>query len=184
MEVAQAVHMKGGPGDASYGNQDSMWDLDFFSNSPPHTQHSLGFDTKKKSGSNSTLKTSSRGLIVTSLCSTLPRSLTIADLGCSFGPNTLLVVSELIKTVEKLCRELNHKSLEYKAFFNDLPGNDFNNLFMSLNIFKENLCDKMKTRIGPCYFFGAPDSFYDMLFPNRSLHFVHSSYTTFNGYLR
>lgn len=124
------------------------------------------------------------GLIVTSLCSTLPRSLTIADLGCSFGPNTLLVVSELIKTVEKLCRELNHKSPEYKAFFNDLPGNNFNNLFMSLDIFKENLCDKMKTRIGPCYFFGAPDSFYDMLFPNRSLHFVHSSYTAFNGYLR
>ncbi|KAL5173251.1 Salicylate carboxymethyltransferase [Glycine soja] len=123
------------------------------------------------------------GLIVTSLCSTLPRSLTIADFGCSFGPNTLLVVSELIKTVEKLCRELNHKSPEYKAFFNDLPGNDFNNLFMSLDIFKENLCDKMKTRIGPCYFFGAPDSFYDMLFPNRSLHFVHSSYTAFNGYL-
>jgi len=110
-------------------------------------------------------------------CSTLPGSLAIADLGCSSGPNTLFVVSELIKTVEKLCRKLNHESPEYKVFLNDLPGNDFNNIFKSLDSFKEQLQNEMEGGIGPCYFSGVPGSFYGRVFPNRSLHFVHSSYS-------
>ena len=115
---------------------------------------------------------------ITSLyCNTVPRSLAVADLGCSSGPNTLLVVSEFIKIVEKLCRELNHKSPEYKVFLNDLPGNDFNNIFKSLDSFKEKLCDEMESGIGPCYFSGVPGSFYGRVFPNQSLHFVHSSYS-------
>ena len=109
--------------------------------------------------------------------SRLPRSLAIADLGCSSGPNTFFAVSELIKTVEKLCRKLNHKSPEYKVFFNDLPGNDFNNIFKSLDTFKQKLCDEMETGIGPCYFSGVPGSFYGRVFPDQSLHFVHSSYS-------
>jgi len=108
---------------------------------------------------------------------TLPVSLAIADLGCSYGPNTLLVISNTIKVVEKICRELNHKSPEYKVFLNDLPGNDFNNVFRSLDIFKENLRTEMETEMGPCYFFGVPGSFYGRIFPNKSLHFVHSSYS-------
>jgi len=115
---------------------------------------------------------------ITSLySSTLPRSLAIADLGCSSGPNTLFVVSELIKTVEKLCQKLNHKSPEYKVFLNDLPGNDFNSIFTSLDSFKEKLQNEMEGGIGPCYFSGVPGSFYDRVFPDQSLHFVHSSYS-------
>ncbi|XP_058736169.1 S-adenosyl-L-methionine:benzoic acid/salicylic acid carboxyl methyltransferase 3-like [Vicia villosa] len=115
---------------------------------------------------------------ITSLyCNTLPKSLAIADLGCSSGPNTLLVISETIKVVENLCREHNQKSPEYKISLNDLPGNDFNSVFKSLDTFKENLYHEMKTEIGPCYFSGVPGSFYGRIFPDKSLHFVHSSYS-------
>lgn len=115
---------------------------------------------------------------ITSLyCSAYPNSLAIADLGCSSGPNTLFVVSEFIKVVEKLCRELNHESPEYKVFLNDLPGNDFNNIFRSLDNFKKRLHGETETEMDQCYISGVPGSFYGRIFPNQSLHFVHSSYS-------
>ncbi|BAU00040.1 hypothetical protein VIGAN_10159700, partial [Vigna angularis var. angularis] len=73
-----------------------------------------------------------------------PKRLAIADLGCSSGPNTLLVMSEAIKVVEKLCRELKHESPEYQIYLNDLPGNDFNNIFKSLESFKERLRNEIE----------------------------------------
>ncbi|KAG4941312.1 hypothetical protein JHK87_045183 [Glycine soja] len=134
MKVAQVLHMNGGVGHASYANNSLV-------------QQKVICLTKPI-----------REEAITSLyCNTVPRSLAVADLGCSSGPNTLLVVSEFIKIVEKLCRELNHKSPEYKVFLNDLPGNDFNNIFKSLDSFKEKLCDEMESRIGPCYFYGVPE---------------------------
>lgn len=42
---------------------------------------------------------------------------------------------------------------------------------------KKNLTSEVKSQMGPLYFFGAPGSFYEKLFPNNSLHFVHSSYS-------
>ncbi|CAI8610116.1 unnamed protein product [Vicia faba] len=117
-----------------------------------------------------------RDEVITNLyCNTLPKSLAIADLGCSSGPNTLLVISEFIKLVENLCRKFNKKSPEYKVFMNDRSENDFNSIFMSLDTFKETLDHEMKTQIGPCYFFGVPGSFYGRIFPDKSLHFIHSS---------
>ncbi|KAI4327641.1 hypothetical protein L6164_020078 [Bauhinia variegata] len=109
--------------------------------------------------------------------STLPRSIAIADLGCSSGPNTLSVVTEVIKSIEKLCQELNHQSPEYQVFLNDLPGNDFNNIFESLDSFRVKLRNETKDGIGPCFFSGVPGSFYGRLFPRKSLHFVHASYS-------
>ncbi|CAI8593566.1 unnamed protein product [Vicia faba] len=124
------------------------------------------------------LTTSLRAKAITNLyCSLCPRSLAIADLGCSSGPNTMLVISEIIKVVEKLCQEMNYKSPEYKVFLNDLYGNDFNSVFKSLDNFKEKLCVEMQTEMNPCYIFGVPGSFYGRIFPNKSLHFVHSSYS-------
>ncbi|CAL0311484.1 unnamed protein product [Lupinus luteus] len=108
---------------------------------------------------------------------TLPRRLAVADLGCSSGPNTFLVVSEVIKLVEKLCKELKHESPEYLVFMNDLPGNDFNNIFKSIGCFKEKLSNEIEGGIGPCYITGVPGSFYERIFPIRTLHFVHSSYS-------
>ncbi|KAK7386542.1 hypothetical protein VNO78_26851 [Psophocarpus tetragonolobus] len=155
MEVALVLHMNGGVGDASYANNSLV-------------QRKVICLTKPI-----------REEAITNLyyCNTLPKSLAIADLGCSSGPNTLFVVSEFIKIVEKLCRELKHKSPEYKVYLNDLPGNDFNNIFKSLDTFKEKLCDEIGSAIGPSYFSGVPGSFYSRLFPNRSLDFVHSSYS-------
>ncbi|KAL2966496.1 hypothetical protein AAZX31_16G121000 [Glycine max] len=76
----------------------------------------------------------------------------IADLGCSSGPHTLFVVNEFIKIVEKLCRELNHKSPEYNK---QVFLNDFNNIFKSLDNFKEKLCDGMKGGIGCNIYIGT-----------------------------
>ncbi|XP_061354023.1 S-adenosyl-L-methionine:benzoic acid/salicylic acid carboxyl methyltransferase 3-like [Gastrolobium bilobum] len=154
MEVAQVLHMNGGIGGASYANN-SLVQQKVITLTKPIIEEG----------------------ITTLFCSTFPRSLAIADLGCSSGPNTFFVVSEIVKAVEKLCQELKHKSPEYKVFMNDLPGNDFNNIFKSLEKFKEKLRVEMETGVGPCYVSGVPGSFYGRVFPTRSLHFVHSSYS-------
>lgn len=110
--------------------------------------------------------------------STLPKSLVIADLGCSSGPNTLFVVSELIKVVDQLRRKSGHdQSPEYQVFLNDLPGNDFNTIFKSLPSFQEKMSNQLGAGVGPCFFTGVPGSFYGRLFPTKTLHFVHSSYS-------
>ncbi|XP_058754467.1 S-adenosyl-L-methionine:benzoic acid/salicylic acid carboxyl methyltransferase 3-like [Vicia villosa] len=148
------VYMKGGHGEESYANN-SLVQGDVISSTKLIREEAI-----------------------TSLySSTLPSSLAIADMGCSSGPNTLSVVTEIIKVVEKLCKKLNHLSPEYKIYLNDLAGNDFNSVFKSLDNFKEKLSDEIKTEIGNCYFFGVPGSFYGRVFPDRSLHFVHSSYS-------
>ncbi|KAL7120793.1 hypothetical protein ACP275_02G144400 [Erythranthe tilingii] len=93
----------------------------------------------------------------------------MADLGCSSGPNTLLVISHIIEQLSKQ----EHAPREIQVFLNDLPDNDFNNLFklMSTNT-KTNTNTKNNIE---CYIYGAPGSFYGRLFPNNSLHFAYSS---------
>lgn len=105
------------------------------------------------------------------------RVLVIAELGCSSGPNALSVVSEVIQTVEKLCQEQKRPSFEYQVFLNDLSSNDFNSLFRSFDNFKQKLNQEMVSRGSPCFLVGVPGSFYGRLFPPKSLHFVHSSYS-------
>lgn len=104
----------------------------------------------------------------------IPTTLTMVDLGCSSGPNTLMIVSKLIKQFHK---NLHSKPLQYQIFFNDLPANDFNAIFRSLPNFLEDLKNQIGTDFGNCFFNGVPGSFYGRLFPNKTLHFVHSSYT-------
>ncbi|XP_028801762.1 uncharacterized protein LOC114756951 [Neltuma alba] len=96
---------------------------------------------------------------------TFPLSQAIAELGCSSGPNTSFVTCELIETVEKLCRDLNHESPEYTIFLNDLPSNDFNNIFKSIESFKLKLREGVAGGIGSCYIAGVPRSFYGRIFP-------------------
>ncbi|XP_027362137.1 salicylate carboxymethyltransferase-like [Abrus precatorius] len=154
MEVTQVLHMNGGTGETSYSSNSLL-------------QQKVISLTKGM-----------REEAITSIyLSKLPRCLAIADLGCSSGPNTFFVISEAIKLVDKLCREKNHQSPEYQIFMNDLPGNDFNNIFKSLGSFKEQLSNEMEAEIGPCFFTGVPGSFYGRIFPNKTLHFVHSSYS-------
>jgi hypothetical protein len=105
---------------------------------------------------------------------TFPTCIQVADLGCSSGPNTFLVISEIVDTVHGIYQQTNNKSPELQVFLNDLPGNDFNTVFKSLPAFYKKLKEE-KGDFGPCFVSGLAGSFYGRLFPSQSLHFVHSS---------
>ncbi|ESQ44655.1 hypothetical protein EUTSA_v10003351mg, partial [Eutrema salsugineum] len=53
---------------------------------------------------------------------------------------------------------------------NDLPQNDFNTSFKLVPSFNKEVQ-------GKCFISGVPGSFYSRLFPTKSLHFLHSSYS-------
>ncbi|KAG6594814.1 Salicylate carboxymethyltransferase, partial [Cucurbita argyrosperma subsp. sororia] len=154
MEVVRVLHMNGGAGDFSYANN-SLLQLKVISMTRPIAEEAIS----------------------NLYCSTLPTTFTIADLGCSSGPNTFMAVSQLIKTVENIRRNLYNNPIEYQVFLNDLPGNDFNAIFKALPSFHESFKKEMGGDLGPCLFTGVPGSFYGRLFPSRSVHFIHSSYS-------
>ncbi|CAK9144639.1 unnamed protein product [Ilex paraguariensis] len=96
----------------------------------------------------------------------ISRTIRIADLGCSVGPNTFIAMQNVIAVVEKkyYSQVLPSEKLEFQMFFNDHISNDFNTLFASLPVDRQ-------------YFVaGVPGSFYELLFPSSSLQFVHSAY--------
>ncbi|KAJ6854763.1 hypothetical protein NC651_039656 [Populus alba x Populus x berolinensis] len=108
----------------------------------------------------------------------LPTCFKLADLGCSSGPNTLLFVSEIMDVVYELCQQLNCKLPEFQVFLNDLPGNDFNAVFKSLPFLYDKFGKEKRDLYGQhCFITGVPGSFYHRLFPSKSLHFFHSSYS-------
>ncbi|XP_071733219.1 probable jasmonic acid carboxyl methyltransferase 2 [Rutidosis leptorrhynchoides] len=102
-----------------------------------------------------------------------PECIGVADLGCSSGPNCLATVSQIIHMVDHASRQMGRLVPELCVSLNDLPGNDFNNLFELL----PNLYKKIKDDYGiqGCFVCGLPGSFYGRLFPAKSLHFIHSS---------
>ncbi|KAL2939210.1 Salicylate carboxymethyltransferase [Bienertia sinuspersici] len=109
--------------------------------------------------------------------SLLPECFMMADFGCSSGPNSLLVVSEIIEIIEQERRNLSQKTPKFGVFLNDLPGNDFNAIFNLLPSFYHNLEEGKESDFGPCFISGIPKSFYGRVFPDQFLHFVHSSYS-------
>ncbi|KAK3021250.1 hypothetical protein RJ639_047522, partial [Escallonia herrerae] len=152
MAFENVLQMNAGKGDSSYANNSVPQKTSILKTRP------LLDDTIKDMFSDSFLE-----------------CLEIADLGCSSGPNTLLVVSNIIDTVYDLCHEKNHKTPEFHASLNDLPQNDFNTIFKSLPAFYEKLRKKKGDKLGPCFISGVPGSFYSRLFPSKSLHLVYSS---------
>ena len=115
--------------------------------------------------------------VIAAYHSEFPECLRIADLGCSSGPNTLTVASDILDTIDATSRCLNKKPPVFQVFLNDLPGNDFNTIFQSLPSFYDRLEKEKGANFGPCFITGMPGSFYGRLFPNNFIHIIHSSYS-------
>lgn len=114
--------------------------------------------------------------IVEILCSSRPVRMGIADLGCSSGPNTLRVISEIVDVVHATSRVLDCPVPELVVHLNDLFTNDFNTVFDSLPSFYKTQRQEKGNGFGStCFVSAVPGSFYGRLFPNKGLHFVHSS---------
>lgn len=108
---------------------------------------------------------------------TTPKSIGIADLGCSSGPNTLSIIKDIFQTIQGISHKIMHHSTEFRVYFNDLPTNDFNSIFKALPEFHKLLRQDRKNGLPSIFMGGYPGSFYGRLFPNSYLHFVHSSYS-------
>ncbi|CDP17556.1 unnamed protein product [Coffea canephora] len=66
--------------------------------------------------------------------------ITVADLGCASGLNTLLAVESIIDSINKECHNLNILKLpNIQVFLNDLMSNDFNSIFKLLPSFYQKL---------------------------------------------
>ncbi|KAF3947201.1 hypothetical protein ACB098_07G120700 [Castanea mollissima] len=153
MEVEQVLHMNGGDGKTSYAMNSQL-------------QRTVAAMVKP------ILEESMEELYLT----LFPECLKMADLGCSAGPNTLLAVSKVMDIIGTKSQKLNRPPPSLQAFLNDLPGNDFNSIFKSLPSFYKKLENEKGTSFGHCFITAVPGSFYGRLFPNNSLHFVHSCY--------
>ncbi|KAF3437220.1 hypothetical protein FNV43_RR19973 [Rhamnella rubrinervis] len=97
-----------------------------------------------------------------------PKTIRLADLGCSEGPNTFLAVQNIVDALELKFKHhglLGPQLPDFHVFFSDMSSNDFNKLFTSLPPERKY------------YVTGVPGSFHGRLFPSASLHFVHSSYS-------
>ncbi|CAN4122880.1 unnamed protein product [Withania somnifera] len=152
MEVMQVLHMNNGEGETSYAKNSNI-------------------QRKIISATNSRLKEA----ILNIMCNNkkVPEIIGVADLGSSSGPNTLMIVSEIIDIVDETCRKLGVSFPELRISLNDLPSNDFNEIFRSLPEFFQKV--KQEQGAENCFVVGVPGSFYGRLFPRKSLHFVHSS---------
>lgn len=118
--------------------------------------------------------------------------LNIADMGCSSGPNALLVVSYIVDIIhnkyigtwDDVHGDRSPPHPKILVFLNDLPCSDFSTTFKSLGSFYDKLKENYKLagtddepQHQPCFIAGIPGSFYARLFPDDTLHFVHSSYS-------
>ncbi|XP_050205158.1 7-methylxanthosine synthase 1-like [Mercurialis annua] len=107
----------------------------------------------------------------------VPDCIKIADMGCSSGPNTFVPIWEIVDAIDETCNRLKTKPPVLQVFLNDLPANDFNLIFRSLPSFYKKLEEEKGGEFGPCFVAAMPGNFYGRLFPPKSLHFVHSSYS-------
>ncbi|KAL6558950.1 hypothetical protein OROMI_019300 [Orobanche minor] len=154
MDIEKVFHMKGGVGDISYSKNSSL-------------QKRVADKVK-----HITEETMEEMFIAIR-----PKSLGMADLGCSSGPNTLSNVRLLVDAVENACRNLHPAQPlpEFRVYLNDLPTNDFNTVFQALPDFYRELMVKPTRMPINIYIAGCPGTFYGRLFPDHCLHFVYSS---------
>ncbi|KAL8160641.1 LOW QUALITY PROTEIN: hypothetical protein V2J09_002178 [Rumex salicifolius] len=138
--MEEAPCMKGGTGETSYTNNSIL-------------QRSIIRKVRPL------LEESIRAVIV-SITTTNPpeQCLTIADLGCSSGPNTLAVLESIIDVTQSTCNYLGRPIPEFSMLVNDLPQNDFNTVFTGV------LQEEKGIETG-CFVSGTPGSFHGRLFP-------------------
>jgi jasmonate O-methyltransferase len=105
----------------------------------------------------------------------------IAELGCSSGPNALLAAENITKTLKAKNLSAGVSVPQFQVFFNDLPASDFNSLFRVLppSVMTDHQTEDGVAASGNRSYFaaGVPGSFYGRLFPDKTLHFVHSSFS-------
>ncbi|CAL9128441.1 unnamed protein product [Musa acuminata var. zebrina] len=125
MRVEEILHMVGGAGETSYASNSKFQvvPLELF----PVLDDAIGGVYK----------------------SLHPVKMVVADLGCSSGPNTFVVMSEVLDVVSDLRRSLQERQEppEIQFFLNDLPGNDFNHVFRCLGEYKR----KVEQEKGICW---------------------------------
>ncbi|KAJ9564511.1 hypothetical protein OSB04_000477 [Centaurea solstitialis] len=159
MDVKKVFHMNGGLGENSYAQNSSL----------------------QKKASDMVKHITLKSLEETYV-SMKPKSLGIADLGCSCGQNTLSTVREMVEVVdETTCKFSNIPPPEYRLYLNDLPTNDFNAIFKILPDFHTELSNERRLRAhkfdSSVFIAGYPGTFYGRLFPDQCLHFIYSSYS-------
>lgn len=106
---------------------------------------------------------------------TLPESMGIADLGCSSGPTALMAISNIINAVCRASFQTGIPLPELRVWLNDLPPNDFNQVFTSLPELYATLTKDKGISRDRCFISAMPASFYGRLFPPHTMHFLHSS---------
>nr|AFV60451.1 methyltransferase-like 2 [Coffea pseudozanguebariae] len=159
MELQEVLHMNGGEGDTSYAKNSSYNQLVL---------------TKVKP----VLEQCIRELLRANLPN-INKCIKVADLGCASGPNTLLTVRDIVQSIDKVRQEMKNE-LErptIQVFLTDLFQNDFNSVFMLLPSFYRKLEKENGRKIGSCLIAAMPGSFYSRLFPEESIHFLHSCYS-------
>ncbi|KAK9129815.1 hypothetical protein Sjap_010302 [Stephania japonica] len=156
MEVQRVLHMNKGEGEASYASNSSL---------------QRAVLTKVKPILEETILD-----LVGDEAYSETEVLCIVDLGCSSSPNSLSVISHIVDTVTAACQRWHRQLPEFQVVLNDLPGNDFNTIFKSLPSFYDKL-KRVNINHGPCFVAGVPGSFHGRLFPRKSMHFIHSSYS-------
>ncbi|KAK7394705.1 hypothetical protein VNO78_15240 [Psophocarpus tetragonolobus] len=104
-----------------------------------------------------------------------PNCMKVADLGCSVGPNTLFVTSDIIDIVHTTCTRLNREPPTFQFYLNDLFGNDFNTIFKSLPDFYKRLVEDKGRKFDSCFINATPGSFHGRLFPINSINLFYSA---------
>ncbi|KAG6653313.1 probable jasmonic acid carboxyl methyltransferase 2 [Carya illinoinensis] len=155
MEVNQILSMNGGDGETSYAKNSLIQKWVMLKAKPILEESVLRLSLSR-----------------------FPECVKLADFGCSSGPNTLLLVWEILDIIHATCQRVNRKAPMFQVFLNDLPGNDFNTIFRSLPSFYEKLKKERGSEFERAFFIaGMPGTFYGRLFPDCFLHFVYSSFS-------